>query len=124
MYEFKENNPVNKDEIIKVFLSVGWNKNPADIIQAFQKSFYITCYDGDELIGFARAISDEYYYTNIFDVIVVPEFQGNGVGKAMMKRILERFKGTYFFLTHTEGKREFYEKCGFIFNECGMWIPK
>ncbi len=125
MYKFKIENEFEEKEIMKVFKSVGWNKNPDDIVEAFKNSYVVCCYKEDnELIGFARAISDNIYYTNIFDVIVMPEHQKQGLAKQMMMILLEKFKGTYFFLTHTEGKREFYEKCGFIFNNYGMWIPK
>jgi GNAT superfamily N-acetyltransferase len=124
MYHYFENNQLTKEEVISLFKSVGWNKNPDDIIPAFNKSHYVTCYDKDKLIAFARAISDDYYYTNIFDVIVHPHYQKQGIGKQLILRILEKYKGTYFFLTHTEGKRAFYEKCGFKFNQCGMWISK
>lgn len=125
MYYYKEETNFVREEIIKVFKSVGWGKNPDDIVEAFKNSYVVCCYTEDSnLVGFARAISDSIYYTNIFDVVVMPEHQKNGIGKEMMKMLLEKFKGTYFFLTHTEGKREFYEKCGFIFNDCGMWIPK
>lgn len=124
MYQFKVNNPLKTQEVISLFLSVGWNKNPHNIIAAFQNSYYLTCYDNEKLIAFARAISDNYYYTNIFDVIVHPDYQKQGIGKELVTRLLEEFKGTYFFLTHTEGKRDFYEKCGFSFNQCGMWISK
>jgi len=61
MYQFKVNNPLNSEEVISLFLSVGWNKNPHNIIPAFQNSYYLSCYDKEKLIAFARAISDNYY---------------------------------------------------------------
>lgn len=121
---YKTNNNVSADEIISVFKSVGWNKDKDIIVEAFKNSYYITAYDGDKLVGFARAISDNYYYTGIYDVVVLPEYQGKGIGKHMTKMLVEKFKGHYFFLTYTEGNREFYEKCGFIINNNAMWIPK
>lgn len=125
MYYFKNQTSFSSEEIIRVFKSVGWDKNPSDIEKAFANSYVICCYTQDDnLIGFARAISDGFYYTSIFDVCVMPEYQKKGIGKKMMLMLLEKYKGTYFFLTHTEGKRAFYEKCGFVFNQCGMWIPK
>ncbi len=124
MFEIKEYGLVTAEELIEVFESVGWNKDPDDIVEAFDNSYYIVCYYGTKLIGFARAISDDYYYTSIFDVVIRPEFQGKGLGRELVTRIVEKYQGTYFFLTHTEGQRGFYEKCGFKFNECGMWIPK
>ncbi len=120
--EFRINNPVTAEELIEVFKSVDWRKNPKNIVEAFNNSFYITAYDAHKLIGFARAISDNCYYTNIFDVIVRPEYQGNGIGKKMVQMLREEFKGTYFFLTYTEGNKQFYEKCGFEKNDRAMWI--
>jgi len=119
---FEINNEVLSEELIEVFKSVGWRKNPNNIVEAFKNSYYITAYHGKKLIGFARAISDSCYYTNIFDVIVRPEYEKQGVGKRMMLMLREKFKGTYFFLTYTEGRKEFYEKCGFEENDRAMWI--
>jgi len=120
--EFRINNPVTADELICVFKSVDWRKNPGNIVESFKNSYYITAYDANKLIGFARAISDYCYYTNIFDVIVRPEYQKRGIGKRMMQLLREKFKGTYFFLTYTEGNKTFYEKCGFEQNDRAMWI--
>ncbi|MBN2017004.1 MAG: GNAT family N-acetyltransferase [Candidatus Cloacimonetes bacterium] len=119
---FEKNNPITADELIDVFKSVEWRKNPENIVEAFRNSYYITAYDGNTLVGFARAISDGYYYTNIFDVIVRPEYHTRGIGKRMMNMLREKFKGTYFFLTYTEGRKEFYQKCGFEQNDRAMWI--
>ena len=55
MYIYKVNNPLNSDEIIALFHSVGWRKNPLDIIPAFKIHYYITCYHKSRLIAFARA---------------------------------------------------------------------
>lgn len=121
---YKINNSVTATELISVFKSVGWKKNPENIVSAFKNSYYITAYAKGKLIGFARAISDREYYTSIFDVILVPEYQKKGVAKKMVLMIKERFKGTYFFLTYTEGNKEFYEKCGFKVNKRAMWIER
>ena len=119
---FEINNEVTAKELIEVFESVQWRKSEKNIVQAFQNSYYITAYEENKLIGFARAISDNCYYTNIFDVIVRPEYQNQGIGKEMVLMLREKFKGTYFFLTYTEGRKEFYEKCGFQENDRAMWI--
>ncbi|MBS3741099.1 MAG: GNAT family N-acetyltransferase [Candidatus Cloacimonetes bacterium] len=119
---YKKNNPITAGELISVFSSVGWNKQSKNIVPAFQNSYYVTAYNDNDLIGFARAISDGYYYTNIFDVIVKPAYQKRGIGKEMMRMLREKFKGTYLFLTYTKGNMEFYKKCGFENNDKSMWI--
>ena len=122
--DYKTNNELTSEEVITTFQSVGWNKNPKDIIDAFQNSYYVTAYHNDTLIGFARAISDGYYYTSIFDVIVKPDYQKQGIAKKMIKMLLKKFKGTYFFLSYTPGNKAFYEKCGFEDLPTGMWIDR
>lgn len=122
--DYRINSEINSDEIIEVFNSVGWNKDKNIIAEAFKNSYYILAYSGKQLIGFARALSDRHFYTSIYDVVVKPEFQGQGIAKNMMNQLVEEFKGTYFFLSYTDGNREFYEKCGFQDNSQSMWIPK
>jgi len=122
--QYKVNGSVEAKKLIEVFKSVGWNKDERDIADAFKNSYYITAHDGETLVGFARAISDNYYYTGIYDVVVRPDYENKGIGKTMVTMLTDKFKGTYFFLTYTEGKREFYEKCGFEYNPNSMWIPK
>ena len=121
---FIENGEIDPEELISVFKSVGWNKSIDNIAEAFRNSWYILAYENHKLVGFARAISDEFYYTSIFDVVVEPEFQNKGIAKHMVERIKKRFEGTYFFLTYTKGKRDFYSKCGFEENLFAMWISK
>ena len=122
--EYKENNKITADEIIKVFKSVGWEKQHDNIIAAFKNSYYVTAYHSGKIIGFARAISDYFYYTNIHDVVVIPSYQRKGIARKMIDMILKKFKGNYFFLTYTEGNKLFYQRCGFIDNHSSMWIPK
>lgn len=119
------NGSIDSKEVIEIFKSVGWTKDESNIIEAFKNSYYITAQDENgKLIGFARAISDHSYYTGIYDVIVRPDYQKLSIGRTMVNSLVEKFKGTYFFLTYTEGKRDFYERCGFQDSNNAMWIPK
>ena len=123
-YNFMINNDITSKDIIDVFKSVGWNKDENNIVEAFKNSYYITAYDENKLVGFARAISDNHYYTGIYDVVVRPDYQKKGIGKKLVTMLVDKFRGNYFFLTYTEGNKEFYENCGFIENKNSMWIPK
>ncbi|MHB1393012.1 MAG: GNAT family N-acetyltransferase [Clostridia bacterium] len=49
----------------------------------------------------------------MYDVIVVPEFQGKGIGKELVTLLMERFRHTTIYLTYAEEKDTFYEKFGF-----------
>lgn len=122
--QYKANDAINKEEVIHVFKAVGWNKDPDNIVDAFNHSYYITARDQGNLVAFARAISDGYYYTGIYDVVVLPDYQKKGIGYHMVKMLMKEYEGQYFFLTYTKGNKAFYEKCGFKENNNAMWVNK
>ncbi len=105
--DYSSNEIITKEEVIFVFSKVGWNKNPDNIIDAFKHSYYVTARHKGKLVGFARAISDGYYYTGIYDVVVLPDYQKKGIGQNMMSQLLEKFRGQYIFLTYTDGNMDF-----------------
>src|SRR5206468_3628669 len=47
-------------------------------------------YDGDRLVGVARAITDGEYHALIYDVAVHPGYQRQGLGKRIMRNLLDR----------------------------------
>ncbi|MCP4672631.1 MAG: GNAT family N-acetyltransferase [Desulfobacula sp.] len=53
--------------------------------QGYEKS-YLTCFafDDSRLIGMGRALSDGEYQAAIYDLVVLPEYQGGGIGKEVL----------------------------------------
>jgi ribosomal protein S18 acetylase RimI-like enzyme len=75
----------------------------------------VTAWDGDRLIGHARATSDGIYRANIWDVVIDPEYRGVGLGKKLVKTVLEHsnmcnVERIYLMTTH---QQKFYEQIGF-----------
>ena len=57
--------------------------------RAFEASHTtVFVYHADQLIGFGRAISDDAYQAAIYDCAVLPNFQGKGIGRTIMNKIL------------------------------------
>lgn len=77
-------------------------------------------YDGSCLAGFGRAISDGQYQAAIYDVAVVPRFQGQGIGKTIVQTILNRLKHCNLILYASPGKEGFYKNLGFGAMKTGM----
>ncbi|MGB5970670.1 MAG: GNAT family N-acetyltransferase [Spirulinaceae cyanobacterium] len=80
------------------------NSNPA-----------ISIWDGERLIGFARATSDGVYRATIWDVVIHPEYRGIGLGGKLVETILShphlsRVERVYLMTTH---QQKFYEHIGF-----------
>ena len=82
--------------------------------KAFENSAsVIFAFDVDKLIGFGRAISDEVYQAAIYDVAVLPDYQGRAIGRLIIETIVKSLPGCNFILYATPGKDKFYEKLNF-----------
>jgi ribosomal protein S18 acetylase RimI-like enzyme len=78
----------------------------------------ISVWDGERLVGFARATSDGIYRATIWDVVIHPNYQGNGLGSKLVETVLAHPKmrwveRVYLMTTH---QQKFYEKIGFQAN--------
>ena len=90
-------------------------------IKAFEASHTtVFAYQGDRLIGFGRAISDGICQAAVYDCAVLPEFQGKGIGKSIVKNILSRLTHCNIILYASPGKEGFYQKLGFRKMKIGM----
>jgi ribosomal protein S18 acetylase RimI-like enzyme len=79
----------------------------------------ISAWDGDLMMGFARATSDGIYRATIWDVVVHPEYQGAGIGRKLVETVLShphvaRVERVYLMTTN---QQNFYEKIGFEVNQ-------
>ena len=69
-----------------------------------------------ELVGYLRVITDGAYIYYVLDVMVDPEFRGQGIGKALVELAVEKCKQDgciKLFLTALPGAEGFYAKFGF-----------
>lgn len=73
-----------------------------------------------KMIGFARAISDGVRQAAIYDVALLPEYQGKGIGGMLIESIMQKLPGCNFILYSNLGKEAFYEKMGFRRLKTGM----
>ncbi|MFN2283300.1 MAG: GNAT family N-acetyltransferase [Anaerolineae bacterium] len=100
--------------------TVGWGVYAEDVIErALPDTLYCLCafVDG-ELVGMARIIGDSGMVYYIQDVIVLPEYQRQGIGTQMMDRVMDYIRthashNTIIGLMAAYGKEPFYEKYGF-----------
>ena len=116
-----DDNEIEFDAILNVYEKVGWfaPKLKSDIAEkfkiAFNNSYRVSVVMDSNLhpIGVGRLISDGVQYGSIFDVVVLPEFQKMGVGKAIMTDLMEGLDNLYIHLTSTFGNEPFYKNLGF-----------
>ncbi|HKM34998.1 MAG TPA: GNAT family N-acetyltransferase [Lachnospiraceae bacterium] len=109
------------EQLHELFVLVGWSDDsvlPDEMKDGFMRpwihsTLVISAWDNNHLVGAIRVLSDTIFRSIIYDLLVAPEYQGNGIGSELVRRCLEHFPGSGW-LVCTEGKTPyFYKKLGF-----------
>ena len=114
------------EEFIQLWESV-WDGAPSlEQTQLALKNTLIrlSVFDGETIVGMARAIGDKGLCYYIKDVVVRPEWQGKGIGRMMIDELLKFINENGIADTNIAvelcampDKIPFYEKFGFKANE-------
>lgn len=95
---------------------VGWKQAPTPErhLQLLEKSDYvILAKDGEKVVGFITAITDHVLAAYIPLLEVLPEYQNQGIGKELAKRMLEKLQDFYMVdLLCDPQLQSFYEQMG------------
>ena len=120
-------NTLSPNLFLHLYRSVGWDAPGLDQIEkALEGSLATFCaYDGDTPVGMARLIGDGGMSFYIKDFAVLPDYQGQGVGRALMnamecwvKEQLQPGWAVSLELISSKGREPFYEKFGFEQRPC------
>jgi len=100
--------------------SVGWATFPEDIANKSlaATSFCVCAYEGERLIGMGRVLGDGVFTFYIGNVMVVPEHQGEGIGREIMEALMAHVNesacpGAIASLMSISGSEDFYVQFGF-----------
>lgn len=126
-------NQLTAENFIRLKLATGFMDRPlAQVEKALANDLFdvsVIC-DG-KVIGMGRLVGDGAMYWYLQEIIVLPEYQGQGIGRRIVNRLLEYIKKTALpetavevGLTAVKGKESFYEKFGFSCGSSSMkkWI--
>ena len=121
MIGYKKNDTISFEEIFPLYEAVGWTNytsNPTMLKNALEHSLFLLSARDEEgnLIGFLRAVGDGFSIVYIQDIIVLPEYQRQGIGTQLLRQTLEYFKEVYQMILTTDSELKtlaFYESNGF-----------
>jgi len=117
---YKERVP-SGEEFMGLIDSAGWtgitDYGPLKLKDALLNSWHVvTAYEEDKPVGIGRILSDGIVQALICDLIVLPEYQGRGIGAGILKQLLQKCKDNEILLVQlfaARGKDGFYKKFGF-----------
>ena len=78
---------------------------------ALAKTLNITAYDGQVLVGCLRILTDGYYFGTITELLVLPQYQRQGIGSRLLQLAKEHTPTVLYFGAQPEAE-PFYEKNG------------
>ena len=100
------------------------DKKPDDLERAFSNSMYkCFVFEDGVLVGAGRAVADGVDCSYLCDIAVHPDFQGRGLGKAIIGKLKELSTGHRKIILYANpGKEGFYRKFGFMRMRTAMAI--
>lgn len=120
MINITKERSVSIDDVLHLYQAVGWTNytnQPQMLEQSLSHSLatYLAR-DGEEIVGVVRLIGDGFSSVFVQDLIVLPSYQRQGIGSALMKKALGEFKDAYqvqLATDQTEKTLGFYRSLGF-----------
>jgi ribosomal protein S18 acetylase RimI-like enzyme len=90
-------------------------KSPADLQKSFSNSmFKCFVYEAGKMVAAGRALADGVDCSYICDVAVHPDYQGKGLGRQVVMKLVEFSKDHRKIILYAAvGKEPFYLKLGF-----------
>ena len=117
-------NELNAADYLRLIESTGWGSQLHEQqVEAGLKNSLLTVsavLDG-QVIGMGRLVGDLYMICYIQEVVILPEYQGKGIGSAIIENLLSFIRDNAITdtclkvgLFSAKGKEGYYEKLGFI----------
>lgn len=109
---YRDTHDIDLEQLTMLFNAVGWERRTANRVRLAQlvrgSWAVVSAWDGDRLVGFARAISDGAFNAYLSTVAVLPEYQRRGLGRELIRRLLDGHDHLQFVLHANESAYPFY----------------
>jgi ribosomal protein S18 acetylase RimI-like enzyme len=106
---------ITQEKLEAIFVATDLDgRQDGNILKAFRQSTDACfAFDGEKLIGTSRALSDGVYHAFIYDVAVLPAYQGQGIGSEMVRQLIARNPVWRTMLRADADVQPFYDRLGF-----------
>ena len=123
--DYRSDRDIPLDGVLKLYRANGWSAagKPEPLHKALVNSeTVISAWDGETLVGLGNAISDGHLVVYYPHLLVLPAYQGRGVGREIMRHLKQRYEGFHQHMLVAEATAvAFYERMGFA--RAGKTVP-
>ena len=119
-FTIANNKTIDSEQLKSLYNDVGWSAytNDLEMLQRalLQSLDVLTAWDGNKLVGLIRIVGDGLTIIYIQDILVLNEYQNQGIASRLMQDILKKYETVRQKVLLTEEApdvRHFYEKQGF-----------
>ncbi len=106
---------IDWDYVISLFQKIEWKHRKAAEIEAAFKNSTTTLFVFKEgqIIAFGRVVGDGRYYAMLADIVVDPDYQGQGLGRYLVTTLNNQLENYHFVnLSAAPGADNFYKSMG------------
>ena len=103
-------------DVRRLYDGAGWwpEWQPDSIACAIAASVAVGAWDGERLVGFARALTDGVHRAYVEDVVVDPDYRGQQVGERVVAALVEALGDVHIVSLFCQPDRvPFYARNGF-----------
>ena len=119
--ELREFGDERLEEVKRLYEEAGWRAYLTDdekLRRALRNSLYLLgAFEGEELVGFIRCVGDGEHIVLIQDVLVKEADRRKGVGSALIRNVLTKYRQVRMISLYTDAEDEadngFYQSLGF-----------
>jgi len=117
MIEYRDNKEFSPAELQELFSSVNWHSisdYPDKAATAMANSGAVfSAWDSERLVGLVNAIDDGVFTAFIDNLLVHPNYHGQGIGGHLLQQITDHYRGKMDVgLVSPQSNAGFYEKFG------------
>lgn len=115
---YSDVNNFTSSDLQELFQSVSWlsANYPERLKKALDNCETVfTAWDGEKLVGLVNAIDDSELTAYVHYLCVNPAYQGQGIGKALLERIKEKYRDYLYIILIAENESlvKYYSQNGF-----------
>ena len=116
-FTYKEDRDLPLDQLLALYRANAWSSaEKGELLRSALLASHslVTAWSDGRLVGLGNALSDGFLVVYYPHLLVLPEFQGQGVGGEIVRRLKEKYASFHMHMLVADGRAiDFYKKCGF-----------